>query len=421
MHFGILPVLSGLILATAAGANPPETSLRPVLRSEQPVQVTPMVSSKNAAFQRWVRDFRSRARDQDIPNAILDAAFKGIKYNTDVVQKDRTQNEFTKTVWVYLDSAASDARIAAGQAALKKHRALLTQIEARYGVDKEIVTAIWGLESAYGSFRGSIPTIEALATLAFDGRRGDFFEAQLVDALKILRDRHVAPTGMKGSWAGAMGHTQFMPSSWHDHAVDYDRDGKRNIWGDDPADALASAANYLKANGWETGVPWGTEVRLPQGFNYMLARRDLEKMPSEWARLGVSDMTGKPVPDHGPATILLPGGAKGAAFMIFRNFAVIETYNTADAYVIGVGHLADRIAGGPPIQSGWPRQDRALTLPERMELQTLLRQRGFDPQKLDGKIGPLTINAVRGFQKAHGLTPDGYPSPGFLNRLRAAN
>ncbi|MDQ2090710.1 lytic murein transglycosylase [Marimonas arenosa] len=377
-----------------------------------------MVSTKNAAFQRWVHDFRARAAAGGIPTEILDAAFTGIKYNTDVVQKDRTQNEFTKTVWVYLDSAASDARIAAGKKAMKKHAALLGQIEKRYGVEKEIVTAIWGLESAYGSFRGSIPTIEALATLAFDGRRGAFFETQLLDALKILNDGHTSPAGMKGSWAGAMGHTQFMPSSWHAHAVDYDRDGKRDIWGDDPADALASAANYLKANGWETRVPWGIEVRLPEGFNYLLARRDLEKMPSEWANLGVKDIRGNPVPDHGPATILLPGGAEGAAFMIFRNFAVIESYNTADAYVIGVGHLADRIAGGPPIQGGWPREDRALTLPERMELQTLLRRHGFDPQKLDGKIGPLTIDAVRSFQKAHGLTPDGYASPGFLQTLR---
>ena len=224
--------------------------------------------------------------------------------------------------------------------------------------------------------------------------------------------------GLRGSWAGAMGHTQFMPSSWHAHAVDYDGDGKRNIWGDNPADALASAANYLKVNGWQTGQPWGVEVRLPQGFNYMLARRDLEKKPSEWGRLGVRDMNGNLVPDHGPATILLPGGAGGAAFMIFGNFAVIETYNTADAYVIGVGHLADRLGGGPPIRADWPRQDRALTLPERMELQTLLRQRGFDPQKLDGKIGPLTINAVRAYQKANGMIPDGYASPGFLDRLR---
>ena len=404
--------LAAALMATAATAGPPETSLRPTIRK------APFVSTKNAAFHRWLSEFRSRAAAAGIPAKTLDTALSNLRYNTDVVQKDRTQNEFTKTVWVYLDSAASDARIAAGKKALAKNAKLLDAIETRYGVEAEIVTAIWGLESAYGTFRGSIPTIEALATLAFDTRRSAFFEAQLIDALRILAEGHTTQANLKGSWAGAMGHTQFMPSSWREHAQDWTGDGKRDIWGDDPADALASAAAYLKANGWQHGVPWGVEVTLPDNFNYMLARRDLEKLPSEWANLGIRDTGGQPVPDHGPATILLPGGAKGAAFMIFRNFAVIETYNTADAYVIGVGHLASRIAGGPPIKHGWPRDDRALTLPERMELQELLRARGFDPEKLDGKIGPLTVNAVRAYQRARGLTPDGYPSPGFLAHLR---
>ena len=419
MRIGLSLVLAGALLASAAQSGPPERSARPMIRPLTQSANT-MVSTKNAAFQRWLRDFETRALADGIPADVLGSALTDLRYNADVIQKDRTQNEFTKTVWVYLDSAASESRIAAGRQALKEHGQILAAIEARYGVEKEIIAAIWGLESAYGAFRGSIPTVEALATLAFDGRRGAFFEGQLRDALKILAAKHTSAANMRGSWAGAMGHTQFMPSSWHAHAVDYTGDGKRDIWGDDPADALASAANYLKANGWQTGVPWGIEVRLPEGFNYMLARRDLEKLPSKWARLGVTDMTGEPVPDHGPAAILLPGGARGAAFLIFRNFEVIESYNTADAYVIGVGHLADRLAGGPPIQSAWPREDRALTLPERLELQELLKARGFDPEKLDGKIGPLTINAVRAYQKAQGLIPDGYPSPGFLERLRQA-
>jgi lytic murein transglycosylase len=416
MRFCLSLALTGALAATSVQSGAPEQSIRPM-----PRPANSFISTKNAAFQRWLAGFRIRAAADGIPAPVLDSALDGIRYNADVVQKDRSQNEFTKTVWAYLESAASDARIVAGRKALKTHDRILSQIETRYGVEKEIIAAIWGLESAYGAFRGSIPTIEALATLAFDGRRGTYFEGELRAALKILRDGHTTPARMRGSWAGAMGHTQFMPSSWQAHATDFTGDGKRDIWGDDPSDALASAARYLKANGWQTGQPWGVEVRLPDGFNHLLARRNLQKMPSQWARLGVRDMAGQPVPDHGPAAILLPGGAQGAAFLIFHNFDVIETYNTADAYVIGVGHLADRIAGGPPLRSGWPRGDRALTLPERLELQQLLRDRGFDPQKLDGKVGPLTINAVRAYQKDRGLVPDGYPSPAFLDRLRQSD
>ncbi|KPP84384.1 MAG: Membrane-bound lytic murein transglycosylase B [Rhodobacteraceae bacterium HLUCCO07] len=394
-------------------AEPPVQSLRPPV-----VMLDPVISTRSASFQNWLAGFRNRAIAAGIPGHVLDDALSGIRYNTDVIEKDRTQNEFTKTVWVYLDSAASDARIAAGKKALQQHRALLDRIEARYGVEKEILTAIWGLESAYGSYRGTIPTIEALATLAHDGRREAFFEGQLLDALRILADGDARPADLRGSWAGAMGHTQFMPSSYLAHAEDFTGDGRRDIWGDDPADALASAAAYLRANGWQTGQPWGIEVTLPKGFNHMLARRELEKLPSQWANLGVRAADGARIPDHGPASILLPGGHNGAAFMIFRNFEVLESYNTADAYVIGVGHLADRIAGGGPIRASWPREDRALSFEERVELQRRLRAAGFDPEKLDGRIGPLTINAVRAYQKSRGLVPDGYASPGLLAHLR---
>jgi membrane-bound lytic murein transglycosylase B len=411
MYFHLLPVLAGLIFASTAIAEAPETSPRPKQRNA-------IISTKNGAFHHWLADFRTRAAAKGIPQSVLSAALDTARYNADVIQKDRTQNEFTKTVWVYLDSAVSDARITAGRKAMKKYAASLAKIETRYGVEKEIVAAIWGLESAYGSYRGSIPTIDALATLAFDGRRGAFFEDQLLDALKILANGDTTPARMKGSWAGAMGHTQFMPASYLSLAQDFDGDGKRDIWRDDPTDALASTAAYLKANGWQTGLPWGVEIQLPEGFNYMLAQREIEKLPSEWANLGIRDMSGHAVPDYGPASVLLPGGAHGAAFLIFRNFAVLESYNTADAYVIGVGHLADRLKGGPAIKASWPRKDRALSFNERVTLQRLLRLRGFDPQKIDGRIGPLTIASVRAYQKAHDLIPDGYPSPAFLDFLR---
>jgi len=257
-----------------------------------------------------------------------------------------------------------------------------------------------------------------MTSLAYDGRREAFFEQQLTAALQILQAGETNPRNMVGSWAGAMGHTQFMPTSYLDYAVDGDGDGRRNIWGDDPTDALASTAHYLREFGWTTGQPWGVEVRLPTDFDYATARRETMQLPSIWANLGVVDMNGNAVPNHGRASILLPGGHEGAAFMIFDNFKVLEAYNTADAYVIGVGHLADRIAGGDAIGATWPRNDGALSGPDRRELQQRLRDAGFDPQAIDGRIGPLTINAIRAYQLANGLVPDGYASPQLLNRLR---
>ncbi|ARE40084.1 Membrane-bound lytic murein transglycosylase B precursor [Rhodovulum sp. P5] len=379
---------------------------------------TMQISTANRAFQRWIAGFRDRALGQGISADVFDTAFSGIRYNTDVIQRDRNQSEFTKTIWDYLDSAVSETRVRNGQAALADNRQMLDRIEARYGVEKEVVVAIWGLESAYGSYRGSTPIIEALATLAFDGRRGTFFEGQLIAALKILQAGDTDARHMTGSWAGAMGHTQFIPTSYLEHAVDFTGDGRRDIWADDPADALASTAAYLARFGWTKGQPWGVEVRLPRDFDVELADRADMRMPSDWTALGVRDIRGKAVPDYGRASILLPAGAEGAAFMIFDNFAVIERYNTADAYVIGVGHLSDRIAGGPAIQASWPRGDRALRLAERKELQERLTQAGFDTQGIDGRIGPNTIAAVRAYQKSVGMAPDGYASLDLLNRMR---
>ncbi|MCH2163687.1 MAG: lytic murein transglycosylase [Marinovum sp.] len=400
----------------------PGTSLRPKIR---PATATlhrrgePQVTQVSQdGLRQWVTAFRPRALAQGISGVTFDRAMAGVQYDADVIRRDRNQSEFTKTIWDYLDTAASPARVSNGKAALAKHRQTLERIERAYGVEKEVVTAIWGLESAYGTFRGSNDIISSLATLAHDGRRGDFFEAQLIDALKVLQAGDTTPRNMKGSWAGAMGHTQFMPSSYLEHAVDFTGDGRRDIWSDDPTDALASTAAYLEHFGWKKGVPWGVEVKLPQGFDYASARRENTKMPSAWARLGVVSINGRAVRDYGKASVLLPAGAQGAAFLVFDNFEVIERYNTADAYVIGVGHLADRIRGAGPIRASWPREDRALTLDERLELQERLTARGFDTKGIDGKIGPLTIQAVRDFQRSIGVIPDGYASLAVLKRLR---
>ncbi|MEP2640188.1 lytic murein transglycosylase [Roseobacter sp.] len=394
---------------------------RPKLRPTQPLatsQETVTQVASNAGLQRWIDGFERRARAQGIRASILQAAFRGVQYDADVIRRDRNQSEFTKTIWEYLDSAASDSRIANGKAALRKHRRTLDAIEARYGVEKEVVAAVWGLESAYGVHRGKNDIVQSLATLAYDGRRGKFFEEQLIAALKILQNGDTSPRNMTGSWAGAMGHTQFIPTSYLAYAVDFTGDGRRDIWADDPTDALASTAAYLKRFGWVKGQPWGVEVQLPRGFDYAQASRKITKTPAQWARLGVVGTNGRAVANHGNASILLPAGGQGAAFMIFKNFSVIERYNAADAYVIGVGHLSDRINGGPAIKSSWPRGDRALTFAERKEMQQRLTRAGFNTQGVDGRIGPNTIQAVRAYQRNQGLAPDGYASLSLLKRLR---
>ncbi|MEM9581050.1 MAG: lytic murein transglycosylase [Pseudomonadota bacterium] len=398
--------------------------VRPVLRPNVPSNrrnVTPeaiLQATSNAGFRRWTKGFRKRVLNAGISGAVFDQAFLTAGYLPKVIKRDRNQSEFTKTIWEYLDSAVSEKRLSNGRSALAAHGDTLAAIEARYGVEKEVVAAVWGLESAYGTFRGETPIISALATLAYDGRRGKFFEGQLIAALRILQSGDIDADGMLGSWAGAMGHTQFIPTSYLEYAVDFTGDGRRDIWSEDPSDALASTAAYLSKFGWQPGQPWGVEVKLPKGFDYTLASRKVTKAPGGWAALGVLDMAGKPVPDHGSASILLPAGAKGAAFMIFGNFAVIERYNAADAYVIGVGHLSDRLGGGAAIQAAWPKEDRALTFKERQQMQRLLTTSGFNTRGVDGKIGPNTIAAIRGFQKSKGLVPDGYASLALLKALQ---
>ncbi|MDJ1015502.1 MAG: lytic murein transglycosylase [Paracoccaceae bacterium] len=413
--------VSFLVIALAGGAaaSPaPDISIAPKPRPDGVALVLTQSQTSNIAFARWIDRFRQRARAAGIRESVLDQAFRGVRYNTDVITRDRNQSEFTKQIWDYLDSAASQTRVRNGKAALNENRRLLERIEARYEVEAEVVVAVWGLESAYGAYRGTTPIIEALATLAFDGRRGRFFEAQLIAALKIIQSGDVRPRDMQGSWAGAMGHTQFIPTSYLEYAVDFTGDGKRDIWSDNPADALASTAAYLARFGWTKGQPWGVEVRLPRGFDFGLTGERIKKSPRDWAAMGVRDTSGRIVPNHGRASILLPAGAQGAAFMIFDNFHVIERYNTADAYVIGVGHLSDRIAGAGPIRAGWPRDDRNLRFAEKKEMQQLLTKRGFDTDGVDGIIGPNTIAAIRRFQSSLGLIPDGYASFDILKRLR---
>ena len=408
-RFGAL--LRGLILPLGLALLP---ATGPVRGQEMAVE-----NATDQGLQDWLTGFRPRALAAGITADTLDLTLPGIRLRPDVVERDRKQDEFTRTIWDYLDRAVSEDRIAAGQRALKKYDALLDRIEAKYPVDRRIVLAIWGLESAYGAVRGDIPTLDALATLSYDARRAVFFEAELIAALQIVQDGVVEPGSFVGSWAGASGHTQFMPSSYQATAVSFAGVGRPDIWGEDPADALASAAAYLVKAGWQMGMTWGQEVALPAGFDAGLTGSRTQRPLAAWAALGVTGADGASLSATGWAALLLPAGVRGPAFLVTDNFGAIEAYNRADSYVIAVGHLADRIGGAGPFRHEWPRDLRALTLPERQEMQTRLMAEGLYSGEADGKVGPLTLGAVKAFQRAHGMAPDSYASLEVLGALRA--
>ncbi|MGQ0564402.1 MAG: lytic murein transglycosylase [Gemmobacter sp.] len=371
----------------------------------------------NAGFDAWVQGFRQRAATRGIPAGTLDAAFRGAGFLPGVVERDRNQTEFSRTLQDYLAIAASDQRVSMGQAALRQYGGVLGQIEARYGVEAHVVTAVWGLESFYGTRRGDVPVISALATLAYDGRRGEFFEQQLMAALRILQNGDITPERMTGSWAGAMGHTQFIPTSYQGFAVDFTGDGRRDIWSDDPTDALASTAAYLAKSGWRRGQPWGLEVRLPAGFAMGQTGRGKGQATSAWSAQGVTRAGGGALPD-GSGSIIVPAGPSGPAFLLFQNFNVILRYNNAENYAIGVGHLSDRLRGGQAIRGEFPPDRQGMTIADRQELQRRLTAKGFDTEGSDGVIGPRTRAAISGYEAAQGLAVTGEPTLILLQRLR---
>ncbi len=375
-------------------------------------------ATAQSAFADWRQGFRATALAQGISPRQFDTALAGVTPNEDVIGYDRFQPEFSKPIWAYLDTAVSDSRIREGRQNHRQLRRLLRRIEARYNVDSEIVTAIWGLESNYGQNRGDIYTIEALATLAYDGRRARYGRTQLIAALKILQAGHVAQADMRGSWAGAMGHTQFIPTSFLALAVDYDGDGKRNIWSDNPADALASTANYLRQNGWVQGQPWGVEVVLPQGFDYAQADISNRQSARYWRGLGVRRADGGALPTYSEAALLLPAGAGNPVFAVYKNFRVIQRYNNSVSYAMSVGHLADRIGGGGGFITPWARTAAELSRDDVVELQTLLTAAGFSTGGTDGVAGAKTRSAIIAYQRSHGIEADGFASTALLARLR---
>ncbi len=382
-----------------------------------------MEATPNLSFTSCIHDLAVQAQAKGISPDIIRQSVAGLSPDPDILLGASGQPEFIKPIWEYLDATVSDARINTGRSKLIEWAHVLDAIERGYGVDRHIVLAIWGIESSYGAVLDD-PTvvksvIRSLATLACrDPNRVDLWREQFFAALRILERGDIALDRMTGSWAGAMGHTQFMPTTYLTHAVDFDGDGRRDIWGN-VSDALASAANYLRASGWRSGERWGYEVELPQGFDYTLADDMTNRPVSEWARLGVRLAWGGAFPSDDEKVVLtLPAGARGPAFLLLPNFRVLLQYNNSTAYALSVGHLADRLRGSGAFVRPWPREDRTLTVSERTELQVLLERRGFAVGSHDGRVGPKTRAAIRAYQGSRGLAPDGYADAGLLERLR---
>jgi len=371
-------------------------------------------------FSEWQAAFRVEALKAGIRPDVFDRAFAGVTPDMSVVKADRSQPEFTRPVWEYLEGAISPLRVRKGQALLNQYADILQIMEQRYGVDREALVAVWGMESSFGQFQGTQYVIRSLATLAFEGRRPAFAQAQLLAALEILQHGDVEPEKMIGSWAGAMGQTQFIPTTYNTHAVDFDGDGRRDIW-NDPADALASTAHYLQSSGWQRGQPWGFEVQLASNFDYSLADASTRRSVAQWQQLGLKLPDGSPLPAgyaQQQAALLLPAGYRGPAFLVMDNFRAILKYNNSSSYALAVGLLSQRFSGGGYITGSWPRGDLPLSRTERIELQTLLSARQYDAGTPDGIIGANTRKAIRSAQQALGWPADGYPTHQLLENLR---
>mgnify|MGYP001627832186 CR=1 FL=1 len=382
---------------------------------------TPSAKSADADFQNFVSGFYATASKSGISKRTYNAAFAGVtEPDPEVLRKARYQPEFTTKVWDYLDSRVNPYTIEKGREMLRKHRRTLDVIESRFGVSRYILLAIWSMESNYGEILDNRDRLhyvpQALATLAYaDKKRAKFARSQLVAALKILQAGDISPREMTGSWAGAMGHTQFIPTSYLAFAVDQDRNGHRDIWGSIP-DALATAANLLHKNGWRTGETWGYEAVTPRGgAKYNGATKTL----GEWARLGFIRPDGRslPHPDR-RAELKMPAGANGPAFLMTRNFFIIKRYNASDLYALAVGVLADEIAGWGGVDQRWPRPPGTLDIKEKFELQTRLKALGYYQGEIDGNFGSGSRAAIEAFQGRLGLTRDGNPSQKVLQAIR---
>lgn len=400
-----LVAVAGLALLLSAAHSGPEA---------KPAAKAASAGAKgDGDFAGFLEDLWPSAQAAGISRATFDAALGGLRPDPKVVALTKKQSEFSRPIWDYVNGAASGQRVAKGRAASAEWDSTFDRIERRYGVPREIVLAVWGMESGFGANTGGMSVIRSLATLASVRYRGDFFRDELIQALRIIQDGHATRDSLKGSWAGAMGQTQFMPSSYAAYAVDEDGDGHPNIWTSVP-DALASTANYLRQKGWRPGLPWLVEVALPGQIDLRVNRRGF----ADWASMGVRRTDGESLPGNGEASLFMPTGIRGPAFLVGDNFEVIRAYNSSDAYALGVGHLANRIAGAGPLVRAWPTSDKALSHPEKAEVQKRLAKLGLYKGDADGRHGGRTREAIREFQGRSGLVADGYADPAVLKALR---
>jgi membrane-bound lytic murein transglycosylase B len=386
--------------------------------SGHPLMTAEAIRGAAANFPSCLEGLWPEAARRGVGRAVFEAQTAGLTPDLRIMDLLDAQPEFTKAIWDYLDLLVSEERIRNGRAILATHRAVFDAVEKAYGVDRHIITAIWGVESNYGTQGGTRPVVRSTATLACVGRRQDYFREEFLSALEILSRGDVTAAHLQGSWAGAFGPTQFMPTSFKKYAVDFDGDGRRDVVDSIP-DLIASTANNLKKDGWMTGQTWGYEVMVPERFNFMLADRAKVMTMQEWSRAGISRPGGKAFPRADDrAYLLVPAGAQGPGFLMLQNFRVIMKYNPSEAYALAIGYLADRLRGGEPLVQQWPRYERVLTRDERLELQQLLASHGFDVGTPDGQLGGRTRAALRQFQTRIGVVADGFASAAVLERLR---
>jgi lytic murein transglycosylase len=375
-----------------------------------------------AEFESCLTRLQSPAQQAGVQPASYSRFTRDVQADFTVLEKLDYQPEFKLPIWDYLAGLVDDERIADGNAALVRHAEVLQRIQAAYGVDPATVVAVWGVESNYGRITGKYPLVQALGTLSCFGRRQGYFRGEFFAALRILQRGDVAPERLVGSWAGAFGHTQFMPATYERLAVDFDGDGRRDLV-DNSDDALASTANFLRKGGWQNGLPWGIEVRLPAGFDASLAGRKAKRPLADWAGMGVVAVDGSALAKSGlegneKTAILLPAGPRGPAFLVTRNFDVIYGYNAAESYGLAIAHLSDRLRGGAPFTTPWPTDDPGLSRAERRELQTLLASRGHDIGEIDGALGDRSRAAIKVEQARLGQTVNGRGGQKVLQALR---
>ena len=386
--------------------------------SGNPLMTADAIRSAAAEFPNCLAGLWPAAEQRGITRATFARYTEGLTPDLSIMDLLDAQPEFTKSTWDYLDLLVDDDRIARGQEILTQYAPVFAAVERSYGVDRHILAAIWGVESNYGAMGGDRPIVRSTATLACVGRRRDYFREEFLSTVEILQRGDVKPERLVGSWAGAFGPTQFMPTTFKRFAVDFDGDGRRDVVDTIP-DLLASTANNLKEDGWQAGARWGYEIILPPNFDYRELDRAPQQTVAKWSALGVKRADGEPftrLSDGGE--VVLPAGARGPAFLTLQNFRAIMKYNPSEAYALSIGHLADRLAGGGPFMQSWPRDEHVLTIAERYELQQLLARRGFDVGSPDGRLGPRTRLAIRTFQAASGQIPDGFPSSSVLDLLR---